>query len=82
MYCAEAEPWLGSMKHIWNALSFRGMFTVPVRGSATPPSTSVEEAEGVSRKMWSALLSEEVATQGVDVTEPRKICRPQSFRVL
>ena len=82
IYWAEALPWLGSTKHIWNTVAFRGISTVPVRGFAMPPSTSVEEAEGVSRKMWSLLASTEVATQGVEVTEPRKICMPQPFRVL
>ena len=47
MYWAEALPWLGSTKHIWNTLSRRGVSTEPVRGLATPPMTSVEEAEGV-----------------------------------
>ena len=41
MYRAEAEPWLGSMKHIWNMLSL-------------PSVVAVEEAEGVRAKMRSA----------------------------
>ena len=82
MYCAEAEPWFGSMKHIWKVLALRSTSIVPVSGFCTPPSTSVEEADGVRQKMLSAEDSAEVATQGVEVTEPRKICIPQSFSVL
>ena len=69
MYWAEAEPWLGSIKHIWKTLSFPSML-------------AAEEAEGVSAKMRSALFSTEVDSPGLEVTEPREICIPQSFRVL
>ena len=44
--------------------------------------TATEEADGVSAKMRSAKVSAEVATQGVEVTEPREICMPQSFSAL
>ena len=43
---------------------------------------AVEEAEGVSAKMRSSLFFTEVASAGLEVTEPRDSCMPQSFRVL
>ena len=69
MYCAEALPWLGSVKHIWNWLSL-------------PSVVATEEADGVRAKMRSAKVSPEVTSQGLEVTEPREICMPQSFSVL
>ncbi len=69
MYCAEAEPWFGSVKHIWNMLSLSSI-------------TAVEEADGVRPKMRSSMFSSAVASHGLEVTEPREICMPQSFRVL
>ena len=69
MYWAEAEPWLSSVKHIWNTLSLSAM-------------TEGEEAEGVRAKIRSSKFRAEVLTPGVEVTEPREICIPHSFRVL
>ena len=50
MYCADAAPWLGSVKHIWKTLSLRGVATLP-SASGWPPMQSVEEPEGVIVKM-------------------------------
>ena len=60
---------MGSVKQTWNWLSL-------------PSTTATEEAEGVRAKIRSAKVSAEVATQGVEVTEPREICMPQSFSAL
>ena len=69
MYCAGALPWLGSVKHIWNWLSL-------------PSVVATEEADGVRAKMRSAKVSPAVTSQGLEVTEPRESCMPQSFSVL
>ena len=81
MYCADAAPWLGSVKHIWKTLSLRGVATLP-SASGWPPMQSVEEPEGVIVKMWSALDSAVTATHGVEVVVPMSICMPQSVRLL
>ena len=46
MYCADAAPWLGSVKHIWKTFSLRDVEMLP-SASGWPPMTSVEEPEGV-----------------------------------
>ena len=81
MYCAEAVPWLGSVKHIWKTLALRGVVTLP-SASGWPPMTSLDDAEGVSSKTLSELVSAETATHGVVVVGPTRICRPQSFSLL
>ena len=68
MYCAEAVPWFGSVKHAWNTLSF--------------VITSVDDADGVISNIPSSAVLSATATQGVVVTVPIKICIPQSFNEL
>ncbi len=81
MYLADATPWLGSVKHIWKTLGLRVSEMLPL-ASSWPPMTSVEEAEGVSSKMLSALASLDTAMHGAVVVVPMSICMPQSLRVL
>ena len=70
---AEILPWLGSVKHIWKTLDLR---------AEPSPTTSTEEADGVSSKMLSLLVSADTATHGAVVVVPIRICRPQSLRLL
>ena len=44
--------------------------------------TSVDDAEGVSSKIWSEWVSVETATHGAVVVVPTRICMPQSLSVL
>ena len=81
MYCAEALPWLGSVKHIWKTFSLRGVAMLP-SASGWPPITSVDEPEGVIWNRLSAFVSADTATQGAVVTVPMRICMPQSLRLL
>ena len=80
-YWAEAVPWLGSVKHIWKTLSLRAVVTLP-SASSWPPMTSLDDADGVSSKTLSELVSAETATQGFVVVGPTRTCRPQSLRLL
>ena len=68
MYCAEAVPRFGSVKHAWNTLSFS--------------MTSVEEADGVISNIPSSAVLSATAIHGVVVTVPIRTCIPQSFKEL
>ena len=69
IYSADLAPCPGSVKHIWKTLSL-------------PSMVATEEAEGVRAKMRSAKFSADVASPGLEVTEPRESCIPQSFKTL